>query len=213
MKKIKILIVDDHVLFLQGITSLIKGKENIDIRGTATNGKELLFLLEKEVVDMIILDIGMPEMDGIEVSKVIKKKYPEVKILIISTHNNVQMISRLIRIGVDGYLLKNTEKREMYRAIDQVYSGASFFSAEIIRRQKENEGKLKKERQSVTELSKREKEILRLIAQGYTTIEISEKAFISQNTVNTHRRNLLSKLQVKNTAGLVKYAVENGFLD
>lgn len=213
MKKINLLIADDHTMFLQGIVSLLEQESEINIVGKAVNGIEALEIIKTKNPDLIILDISMPEMDGIELSKILKKDFPEVKILIVSTHSNVKIISRLIRIGVNGYLLKNAEKSELLKAIHSIASGENYFSEETEEKHLANHLKIEKQVSILTELSSREKEILVLIAHEYNTAEIAEKTFISLNTVNTHRRNLLSKLNAKNTAGLVKYAVENGLVD
>lgn len=213
MEKIKIIIADDHTMFLQGIVSLLESEENITILGKAENGKTIFKLMENTLPNIILLDISMPEMDGIEVTKLLKQKYPFIKILIVSTHSNIQMIAKLIRMGVDGYLLKNAEKRELLHAINTIQNGETYFCKEVEEKNDENNSKIKSETQQITELSSREKEILILIAQEFTGNEIAEKTFISLNTVNTHRRNLISKLNVKNTAGLVKYAIEYGLLD
>ncbi|WP_426484843.1 response regulator [Flavobacterium sp. 2] len=213
MKKINLLIADDHTMFLQGIVSLLEQESEINIVGKAVNGIEALEIIKTKNPDLVILDISMPEMDGIELSKILKKDFPEVKILIVSTHSNVKIISRLIRIGVNGYLLKNAEKSELLKAIHSIASGENYFSEETEEKHLANHLKIEKQVSVLTELSSREKEILVLIAHEYNTAEIAEKTFISLNTVNTHRRNLLSKLNAKNTAGLVKYAVENGLVD
>lgn len=214
MKKINLLIADDHTMFLQGIVSLLEQEPEINIVGKANNGIESLNIIStEEAIDLIILDISMPEMDGIELSKILKKEYPEIKILVVSTHSNVNIISRLIRIGVNGYLLKNAEKSELLEAIYSIIEGNNYFSEETEEKYLANQFKIEKQVSTLTELSSREKEILILIAHEYNTAEIAEKTFISLNTVNTHRRNLLSKLNAKNTAGLVKYAVENGLVD
>jgi DNA-binding NarL/FixJ family response regulator len=213
MNTINLLIVDDHTMFLQGIISLLEQEPNITIVDKAVNGSEALEIIKKGVVDFIILDVSMPEMDGIELSKILKKQHPNVKILIVSTHSNVMIVSRLIRIGVNGYLLKNAEKEELLKAINTIASGENYFAEELEEKHLTNSSRIEKQVSNLTELSSREKEILVLIAHEYNTAEIAEKTFISLNTVNTHRRNLLSKLNAKNTAGLVKYAVENGLVD
>ncbi|EJG03485.1 response regulator transcription factor [Flavobacterium sp. F52] len=213
MNPVNLLIADDHTMFLQGITALLEQEPNITVIDKAINGIEALEIVKKGVVDFVILDISMPEMDGIELSKILKKQYPNVKILIVSTHSNVMVISRLIRIGVNGYLLKNAEKVELLKAINTIASGENYFAEELEEKHLSNSSRIEKQVSNLTELSSREKEILVLIAHEYNTAEIAEKTFISLNTVNTHRRNLLSKLNAKNTAGLVKYAVENGLVD
>ena len=123
MKKINLLIADDHTMFLQGIVSLLEQESEINIVGKAVNGIEALEIIKTKKPDLVILDISMPEMDGIELSKILKKDFPEVKILVVSTHSNIKIISRLIRIGVNGYLLKNAEKSELLTAIRTIASG------------------------------------------------------------------------------------------
>ncbi|KAF2330579.1 response regulator transcription factor [Flavobacterium ginsenosidimutans] len=213
MNKINLLIADDHTMFLQGIISLLEQEPNITIVDKAINGIEALEIIKKGTTDFIILDISMPEMDGIELSKILRKEYPNIKILIVSTHSNVMIVSRLIRIGVNGYLLKNAEKEELLEAINSIASGKNYFAEELEEKHLMNSLKIEKQVSNLADLSSREKEILILIAHEYNTAEIAEKTFISLNTVNTHRRNLLSKINAKNTAGLVKYAVENGLVD
>lgn len=213
MKKINLLIADDHTMFLEGIVSLLGQESEINSIKKANNGIEALNIIKTAAVDLVILDISMPEMDGIELTKILKKNYPKIKILVVSTHSNVNIISRLIRIGVNGYLLKNAEKSELLTAIHSIMAGNNYFSEETEEKYSHNQLKIEKQALNLTELSSREKEILVLIAHEYNTAEIAEKTFISLNTVNTHRRNLLSKLNAKNTAGLVKYAVENGLVD
>ena len=208
-----IIIADDHNMFLEGLISLLRNVPDITVTAKAANGKKLIDLLDDNKADIVLLDISMPEMDGVEVTKIIKKKYPELKIIILTTHSNSHIIAKLNRLGVNGYLLKNAEKDELLYAIRKVSTGESYFSKEVTEIQKEFESNLKINLSSTTELSNREKEILILIAKQLTAAEIAEKTFISLNTVNTHKRNLLSKLNVKNTAGLVKYAIELGLLD
>lgn len=213
MKPIKIIIADDHTMFLDGIAALLEKEQEIEVVAKAENGIEALRILEKTAVDLVILDLSMPEMDGIDLAKNIKKKYPEIKTLVVSTHSNTQIISRLIRIGINGYLLKNTDAAIFIKAIRCITNGNDYFEEEITQKHLNNCIQIEKQTADIIELSNREKEILTLIAQEFTTIEIADQTFISLNTVNTHRRNLLSKLNAKNTAGLVKYAIENGLID
>lgn len=213
MTRIKILIADDHAIFLDGIASLLEKKPDIEIIGKAENGIKALELLEKRNADLVILDLSMPEMDGVELVKNIQKKYPQTKTLVVSTHSNTQIISRLIRLGINGYLLKNTDATIFIQAIHSIVDGKNYFAEEVFEKHLNNCLQLQKQTLETVELSSREKEILTLVAQGFTAAEIAEKAFISLNTVNTHRQNLLSKLNAKNLVGLVKYAIENGYVD
>ena len=145
MEKIKIIIADDHTMFLQGIVSLLENEDNIAILGKAENGKGVFKIMENSIPNIILLDISMPEMDGIEVTKIIKQKHPAVKILIVSTHSNTQMIAKLIRMGVDGYLLKNAEKQELLHAICTIHKGGSYFCKEVEEKNDENNSKIKSE--------------------------------------------------------------------
>lgn len=212
MERIRLLIADDHVLFLEGIKKLLQTNLKFEVIETVTNGIALLEALKKKTVDIVILDLSMPEMDGIEACKHIRNKFPNIKILVLSTHSHLQLVVRLIKYGVSGYLLKNIVQEELFLALEEIYKGNTYFSKEIKEKKEDNDRKIRIHKNSITELSRREKEILLLIVAENTTQEIADKIFISANTVNTHRRNLLSKLNVKNTAGLVKYAYENGLV-
>lgn len=211
--KINILIVDDHQMFLEGISALLEDVPEINIVDTALNGKIVPHLINENEVDIVVTDINMPEMDGIELSKILKDKHPKVKTLILSTHNDSAMISKCIKNDVDGYLLKNAEKKELLKALNTIYKGEKYFAEEVKNEFMNQTFYQKKDKYSTIQLSRREKEVLKYITLEYTTQEIADQLFISQNTVNTHRKNLLSKLNAKNTAGLVKYAIENNILD
>jgi DNA-binding NarL/FixJ family response regulator len=213
---IRIIIVDDHQMFLEGLTALLRGEPQIEVVDVALNGKQLLDKIKDLAVDVVVSDINMPEMDGIELSKQLKKEYPKVKTLILSTHNDAQMIGKCIQNDVDGYLLKNAEKQELLKALSAIVEGEKYFAQEVKSEYMKtvfSEGGAAKDKENLAPLSRREKEILIHIAMEHTTQEIAEKLFISQNTVNTHRKNLMSKLNAKNTAGLVKYAIQQGLLE
>ncbi len=203
---IRLLIADDHPLIIDGLRTSLSRDESVNIVTHATNGSEVLDALRKQDVDVILLDINMPGMNGFETLKKIVPEFPEVKILILSMYDKPEFIHSLIENGASGYLLKNTNRDEMIYAIQKVHHGNIYFSEEVKRI-------LKKEEEAAghhEQLTKREKEILKLIAQEKTTSEIAEMLFISTHTVDTHRKNLLAKLGVKNAAGLVKFAIEYG---
>lgn len=212
---IKIIIADDHQLFIDGIKSIIKSIKNLEISAEVKNGKQLLDCLSKHLCDVILMDINMPDMDGIEATKEVKKLYPNIKIIMLTMYSSRDYIEKLLRVGADGYILKNTGKEELQKAIETVHQGESYFSAEVTERIMEGLQKKKStERNSFTvELTEREIDVLKLIVQELTTSEIAEKLFISTHTVETHRKNLISKLNVRNIAGLVKYAMQNGLVD
>lgn len=213
---IRIIIVDDHQMFLEGLCALLQGEPQIKVVDVALNGRQLLEKIKDVEIDVVVSDINMPEMDGIELSKQLKKEYPKIKTLILSTHNDAQMVGKCIQNDVDGYLLKNAEKQELLRALTIIVEGEKYFAEEVKSEYMKtvfSEGGATKEKENLAPLSRREKEILVHIAMEYTTQEIADKLFISQNTVNTHRKNLMSKLNAKNTAGLVKYAIQQGLLE
>lgn len=207
---IHLIIADDHQMFIDGIKSLLEHQPNILIIGEAQNGREVLELLAKKKADIILMDINMPELNGVDATKQIHKQYPGVKVLMLTMHNTKEYISQMISAGASGYILKNTGKEELIAAIEAIYRGENYYSKEVTLRIMESM-KPKREQQYVgdVELTEREKDVLKLIVQELTNAEIAEKLFISHHTVETHRKNLISKLNVKNTAGLVKYAIQN----
>ena len=218
---IKVALVDDHQLMIDGIRLLLKDYVDIEITVTAGNGKEFIQTLKNQEVDIVMLDINMPEMDGVETIKVLKKEFPTINTLILSTLDDTKLVKTMLKLGAMGYVLKNTNGDELKRAIDTVHNGDYYFTPAI-------QGKLlalpqqkkeKKERKNYTReghhaaLTKREKEILKLIAEEYTGPEMSAHLHISLNTVETHRKNLVAKLGVKGSIGLVKYAIKHGLVD
>lgn len=210
MKKITILIVDDHKIVRDGIRSLIEAEEKLVIIGEASNGKEAIQASRHIIPDLIIMDINMPDMDGIEASKIIKKEYPQIKILALTMVVDPHHIQNMIESGASGYILKSSTREELIEAILEVNQGRVYFSDEATKAILEEmvNPNLKKP-SSRFEITKREKDVLKLIVDEYTNQEIASKLFISVRTVDTHRRNLLQKTGAKNTAGLVKFAIEN----
>ncbi len=213
-EKIGIYIADDHEMFVEGISLSLAIKGAIVVEASANNGTELIELLEKKSVDVVLLDINMPGMNGFEAAKIIVKKFPSVKIIALSMFLEKEYIQELIDIGVSGYILKNTRIQELEKAIILVASGKKYFSNDVglklLNAQTNSEypqGFLLEQSHGLTE---REIDVLKLIVQENTTSEIAEKLFISVHTVETHRKNLIKKVKVKNIAGLVKYAVQNG---
>jgi DNA-binding NarL/FixJ family response regulator len=208
--KINIAIVDDHALFLEGLSSLLKDIENFTILITATSAKELLNQPNLSSVDVLISDISMPEMDGIALSQIIKKQFPTIKILILSMYEEIQIIKSLIKIGVDGYLFKNSDKEVLVNAITTVAQGNPFFS-ETIRNKIifANEDEAQSTTKSILpKLSEREKEVLNLIAKGLTINQIAEALFISHHTVVSHKQKLFYKFNVDKITTLVKKALD-----
>jgi two-component system, NarL family, nitrate/nitrite response regulator NarL len=217
-KYIRLLIADDHQMFVDGLKSSLTQTDFVSVTGTANTGKQVLDFLEENETDMVLLDINMPEMNGIETAKIIVKKYPAIRIIMLSMYLEKQLIEELVRIGISGYILKNTGVKELEQAIRTVSEGKKHFSNDVALKLLDaqtntvyaNEsGQLPLQLPGLTE---RETEVLKLIAKEFTTPEIAEKLFISAYTVETHRKNLIRKLNVKNIAGLVKFAVQNGLI-
>jgi two-component system, NarL family, nitrate/nitrite response regulator NarL len=210
---IRIIIADDHLMFIDGIKAILANEQEIKIVANALNGAEVLSLLEREETDIILMDVNMPVMDGIETTKEVRRKYPEVKIIMLTMHNNQEFIYGLIKAGASGYILKNTGKQELMTAIRTVYNGKTFYSEDVKETIMQNiSPKPEEQKIEAAHLTAREKEVLKLIAMEYNTNEIAEKLFISINTVETHRKNLLTKLNAKNIAGLVKFALQTGII-
>lgn len=206
---IRVFIVDDHPVVIEGIHSLIQNEKDIEWTGQAMNAASCLGFFVNNTADVVLMDISMPGMDGVELCSIMKEKYPGIMILGLSTFNQGLYIKKMMENGASGYILKNSSKEELIEAIHAVHNGDIFFSGEV--------GKALTEYQkySKTELpllTSREKEVLALIAEGYTNPQIAEKIFLSPFTVDSHRKNLLAKLNVKNTAMLIKLAVENKLL-
>ncbi|MCV9387621.1 response regulator transcription factor [Reichenbachiella ulvae] len=209
---IRILIVDDHKMFLQGLHSILKDQEEIEVVDTVSSGEEAIQLLEGQPIDVVLTDVSMPGVDGIQLSQYIKKELPNTKVLVLSTHSDPATIHQLISAQVEGYVLKNAEKEELVHGIKKVFQGEKYFSEEVQEKYTRSLFAVVPDEKPKVELSKREREILALIVEEYTAQQIAEELFISQHTVNTHRKNLLSKLRVKNTAGLVKQTLMQGLL-
>lgn len=216
---IQLFVVDDHPIFIEGITGLLKDTPGFVIAGTAHNGKELLEKLRSQQPDIILLDINMPEMDGIEATKEIKKLYPDIKIIMLTMFNDIRFIKEVLEIGAKGYILKNIGREDLIKAIHTVASGKPFLDSAVQEKvinnmsaQDDDEMDDKESDVLVQNITGRELEILQLIALGLTSQDISKKLFISKNTVETHRKNLLAKLNVKNTASLLKFAYKKGLV-
>jgi DNA-binding NarL/FixJ family response regulator len=203
---IRVFIVDDHPVVIEGIHSLLKNEKDIAWVGQAMNAQSCIGFFVNNTADVVLMDISMPGMDGIELCAVMKEKYPGIFILGLSTFNQGAYIKKMMENGASGYVLKNSSKEELIKAIHAVYGGDIFFSGEVGQVLAEYQ---KSSKSGLPLLTSREKEVLELIAEGYTNPQIAEKIFLSQFTVDSHRKNLLANLNVKNTASLIKLAVEN----
>lgn len=218
MSVIKVVIADDHKIIRVGLRGLLEREKDISVVGEAENAEEIEKLLAVQPADVILMDIDLGETDGIVMTKKVKETHPSLQVLGLTMHEEPDYIIKMLEAGASGYLLKNAGREELLTAIHTVAKGDSYFSQKVsatllqaVTRQKQSPAEVKKI-QIQTPLSEREIEVLRLIAQEYSNGEIAEKLFISIRTVDTHRRNLLEKLQVKNTVGLVKYAIAKGLI-
>jgi DNA-binding NarL/FixJ family response regulator len=207
MKNINVGIADDHSLFREGIRMIIEEMLDITLCLEATSGEDLLAQLEHIRPDVVLLDLEMKGMSGIDVLKTIRENNSILKVIILSLHTESRMISHLMKLGANGYLIKDTKKNELETAIREVYEKGVAFNEQMANSLLSDlRGKSKKVTLSVA-LSTREKEVLELICQEYTTHAIAEKLFISERTVEGHRKNLCAKMDVKNSVGLVKKAI------
>ena len=218
MEPIQIIIADDHQMFTEGLISLLSSEPSLQVVGSAANGVELMEKLAHTPAHLVLMDINMPEMNGLEATKAMAEQFPDTKVLMLTMMNDPKLIEQLISAGAHGYILKNTGKEELLKAIQTIISGSNYYSQEVTNSFMESFRKKKtkptaKSAAIPVQLTRREKEVLKLIVQELTASEIADKLFISQNTVDTHRKNLLSKLDVRNTAGLVKYALQNGLAE
>ncbi len=215
MDEISVLIVDDHQIIVDGIKSLLKDQEGIKVVGDSSNGKEAIDFLHLIHADVVLMDIDMPVMNGIEATRQIKSSFDGTRVIILTMHNEGGLIKTVIAAGADGYLLKNSDQHELIGAIRRVAEGQSWFSAEVTRsliNQPTTNMKSFSQDSRTANLTSREIEVLKLIAQGHTNKEIGEKLFISHRTVDTHRTNLMKKLEVSNIAGLIRFAIKQGFV-
>lgn len=204
----KILLADDHFIFRQGVRALFDGDENIEVVGEASNGNELMEILQKTQVDVLFLDISMPIVSGIDVISPIVETFPNLKVLVLSMHSNKEYARHMMHKGAKGYLLKSCSRSEIILALKTVSSGDTYLSEEIAKKIFTNTIKLTKEI-TKTPLTKREIDVLKLVAKGLTNQAIGEQLFISHRTVDTHRRNIMIKLDIHNVVELTKYYMEH----
>jgi DNA-binding NarL/FixJ family response regulator len=211
MNRIKVLLVDDHQIIIDGLKSLLKNSDEIIVVAEANNGREALRILDILEIDVILMDIDMPVMNGINALKEIGKQSFGVKVIILSMHNEAGMIKSLIELGANGYLLKSCPQDELIGGIKKVAAGQPYFSTDVTLALLNPAGTSNPDKKNEL-LTDRENEILKLIAAGFSNKEIGDQLFISHRTVDTHRTNLMKKLNVNNIAGLISYAIKNGIV-
>jgi DNA-binding NarL/FixJ family response regulator len=200
--KIKVLLADDHAIVLEGLRAVLSAHDGIEVCGEASNGEQVLQFLARQHADIIVLDINMPVMNGIKCAEKVKAKYPAVKILILTMYAQKSFLEEIIRIGIEGCLLKSNTGKELSDAIIRVMDGKSYFDLIQSFCTDENEA-------TSFKLSDREIEIVKLLCEGLTSTQIAEKLFIADQTVKTHRKNILRKIGAHNTSQLVQFALNN----
>jgi DNA-binding NarL/FixJ family response regulator len=201
-----VFITDDHYMIVEGIRSLLQNEKNIEWAGHAMNAASCMAFLQQHQPDVILMDINLPDKSGIDLCREVKEKYPPIHIIGLSSFNQQSYIQKMVDNGASGYVLKNATREELIEAIETVMNGQTFLSNEAATTIKNNADS------KIPVITRREKEVLLLIAEGLTNNEIADKLFISTTTVDTHRKNLLSKFEVKNTATLIRLAAHYQFI-
>ena len=209
---IRIMVVDDHQLLIDGIKTTLQGNELIEIVAEANNGQQALRRAMETEIDVVLMDINMPVMDGLDCTRALTSKYPGIKVIALSQYPEKRFVRNMLKRGASGYLLKDTSKEELVEAIRTVYEGGTYLNERLsatfnFTRDKSEGSKL------FPKLTAREMEILRFISLEYSTQEIADRLFISIHTVETHRANMMVKAGARNTAGLIRWASENDLLD
>ncbi|MBK9743521.1 MAG: response regulator transcription factor [Saprospiraceae bacterium] len=213
---INILIADDHTMFVDGMESILKTGADLFVSGRSYDGPSVIVFLKSHKVDLVLLDVNLPGMSGIEVCKEINASFPDVKVLAISMFNEESFVSEILNHGAKGYILKNTGREELLKAIRTVAGGESYFSKDVtetIMKGLMNQRKASAKSAAFPQNFQGAKEVLKLIAQEFTTQEIADNLYISLKTVESHRSSLLSKLNARNSVGLVRIAMENHLLE
>lgn len=207
--KIKLMIVDDHQMFIDGVKSLLRKEKQFEFTAEANTAEDALRIMEKTVPDILITDISMPGMSGNELIETVKARNPDVKILVLSMHSEAEVISDIMMQEAEGYILKNTGRQELSSALHKIADGGTFYSDEVLLSLMRRVKKDAKKDKEVVQLSEREIEIVKLIVQELSNEEIAEKLFISKRTVETHRKNINQKTNIKTVVGLIKFAIRN----
>ncbi|NRB51137.1 MAG: response regulator transcription factor [Saprospiraceae bacterium] len=210
---IKLFLIDDHPIVVTGIQNAIQEEEDIKVVGTALTATDAIRQLGELTIDLVILDIALPDMDGVELCKHIHKNFPGLKIMVLTTYGQVSFVTAMLRSGAMGYLYKNTSESELVLAIRKVYEGGRYLSEEVNQKLIAKASRtLPKRENFIPRLTRREKEILDLIVAEHTTQEIAAKLFLAPSTIETHRVSLCAKLGARNLAGLVKNAIKLGLV-
>lgn len=215
MSNIRVLLVEDHTILRKGLCSLLENEYGIEVIGEAENGREALEKAEDLLPDIVVLDISLPLLNGLEVTRQLKKRFPEIRILILTMHTSDEFVFEILNAGAKGYVVKKAAPNELVSAIHAVFLGQSFFSPEISKMMLDRmveRGQLDHESDVNEILTEREREIIQLVAEGHSSRTIAEMLFVSLKTVENHRSNIMKKIDVDNLAGLIKYAISKGII-
>jgi DNA-binding NarL/FixJ family response regulator len=210
-RKISVVLADDHTILRQGLRSLLEAERDIEVIGEAANGREAIDLVMDESPDVVVMDITMPDITGLQAADVIKTRLSPSKIIILSMYGDEEYVDQAIQSGVDAYLVKETVAGELITAIREVVKGNAFFSPSVSKVLRERQ-KLQFERENPSALTLREKEILQFVAVGKTSREIADILNISQRTIDKHRQQMMEKLDIRDVAGLTRYAMAKGMI-
>lgn len=215
-KRINIMIVDDHQIIIDGLKSLLADEKKITVTGEANNGKVAIEQIKLLDVDVILMDIEMPVMNGCDATRVITSSFPDIKVIALTSFDEKVIVKKMLNAGASGYILKNIKKEILLEAIETVVKGDTYYSSEIsiiLETSSAEEAMAPKNYQSLSILTDRELEVLKLIALGLSNNEAAEKLFVTPKTIDVHRTNIMRKLNIHNVAGLVRLAIENGLLE
>ena len=211
----RIVLADDHVLIRHGIKNIIAREAHLEIAGEVEDGEELLVYLEKDLPELVILDISMPKINGVELTRKLKRKYPSLKILMLTMHKNKQFFYQAMSAGADGYLVKSDSESELLLAVHKIRTGNTYISPYLLDDFTDDVVKAYRNQESATPdaLTRREKQVLAMVVDGLTTREVAAELNLSPRTIDHHRSNLLKKFNLKNSVDLVKYAVRHGYAE
>jgi DNA-binding NarL/FixJ family response regulator len=210
---IRVALCDDHRIVTDGLQRLLSDAPGVECVGTAASGAEALYLLEHIDVDVLITDLDMPEMDGTQLTQRIREKKLSVKVIVLSMHEEAALVQRVLDLGADGYLVKSAGRNEVLLAVHNVHEGRKHFSSDLMNALLKQHVNTRNGRDVLKDLSERETEVLAALAEGLSNKQIGEKLFISPRTVDTHRTNLMRKLDTHNVAGLVRIAIQAGLVE
>jgi DNA-binding NarL/FixJ family response regulator len=217
MKRITVLLADDHMVVREGLRSLLEAETDMEVVGEAATGRQAVVLAKKNNPDVVIMDIAMPLLNGLEATRQIREALPDVKVIILSAYSEDAYVERVIELGAAGYLIKQTSSHFLSEAIREVQKGNTFFSPDIARRLKKQHqtslDRMGRAKKKVLHLSSREVEVLQLIAEGKANKQIADELGISTKTVEKHRDHLMQKLDIHNTASLTRYAIAEGIIE